>query len=96
MNRFRVLYHPTSASGAPVPNPGGREWSVELDAKSRGAAETEARKLISHPCVIVETQRLDDVTVIPPKRKRARRPKLEALGLMTGAAMLARASGRKS
>ena len=90
MNRFRVLYHPTSAAGVAVPNPDGREWSVDVDAKSRQAAEVAAKKQIGHPCVIVETQRLDDITVKAPARVRAKRPKLEALGLITGADLLAR------
>lgn len=97
MFRFRVLYHPTSAAGVPVSNPSGQTWAKEVDAPSRGEAERAAAKLIGHPHVIVETERMDDVEVVPLKRKRAaRRPKLEALGLVTAAALLARSNGSTS
>lgn len=92
MHRYRVMYHPKSKSGMPVSNSGGREWSVEVDAASRDAAEKAAAALIGHPHIVIETQRLDDVAVAKPKRLPRARPKLESLGLITAAELLKRSS----
>jgi hypothetical protein len=87
--RFTCYYHPQSRAGCPIPNEDGRLPSVEVDAVNSAAAAELAHIKTGFP--IVETVRVAE-DIPPPEKPRPRRqakPDVTALGLTTGAAMLA-------
>lgn len=84
---FRCFYHPADRYGNPVPMPSGDLPSIDVAAENREVAASNAFRAIKAP--IVETQRLDGVPVPKaPRKTRQRRPKLEALGLVSAASLL--------
>ena len=84
---FRCFYHPADRYGNPVPMPSGNLPSVDVAAMSRDEAASMAHRAVKAP--ITETQRLDDVPVPQtPRARRAPKPKLEGLGLVTAASLL--------
>lgn len=89
---FECFYHPADKFGNPVPMPSGQLPSVFVAAVDRDEAASKAFRMVHAP--ITETHRLLDVPVPkPPRKKRQPKPKLEALGLVTAASLLAKSNG---
>ncbi len=88
---FRCFYHPADRYGNPVPMPSGDLPSVDVAASSRDEAASLAFARVRAP--ITETQRLDDVPLPKaPRKRRAPKPQLQALGLVTAASLLTKES----
>lgn len=88
---FRCFYHPTDRFGNPVPMASGNLPSVDVPAKDRDEAASIAYAKVRAP--ITETERLDGVPVPrAPRKPRQVKPKLESLGLVTGASLLTKES----
>lgn len=84
---FRCFYHPTDKYGSPVPMPSGNLPSVDIAAADRDEAASVAFARVRAP--ITETERLDGVPVPRvPRKRRAPKPKLASLGLVTAASLL--------